>query len=677
MLKPGFRLKVYVGILSLLLLLGIAIFLMVSHIVSDALLEENHNRGISIGTNLAARMAEPILSMDFLRMKNLVDETVRLSDDIFYAFALDTHDTPLVHTFKGGFPVELRAANAVHVDQPHVIRLLDTGEELVYDFAFPILIGENQFGTIRIGLLRTRIQEAVRRLLWSISLLTGAVILIAGFAGAGFAQSVTRRIKLLHTSSEKALRGDLDVQTAPILKKNCWEFMHCGKQECPAHGKTNHRCWYIAGTLCPTCVEGEYAKKITTCRSCMVYRKCSGDEIQSLAESFDSMVLSLNRNLSDLRQAEKTLIEQRGLLRTILDATPDLVSLQDRDLMYRAANKAFCKILGREEQEIIGHTNSELFRKDLAETYQREDVRVLESGVPLVKENEIAHSGASKWIHVVKIPVYNSEDEITGLLCSCRDITEFKIVQEQLTQAQKMETVGQLTAGIAHEINTPLGIILGYAQLLLEETEAESQISADLATVEKQTQICRKIVADLLSFSRHTGTRMGGVDLNRAIKEVISMVAHTFNLDRVRIESSLDPDIPNIFGDEEKLKQVFVNLFTNAHDAIDTDGTISIATSVDQATGEVKTCMVDTGRGIAPEKIDRIFDPFFTTKPVGQGTGLGLSVTFGIIKEHGGRIKALSPPPPELSTETGPMGTAFIIHLPPTENSNKEEKENV
>jgi len=663
--KLGFRSKIYLGILSLLILLGIVIFFVVSRIMTESLLEENRNRGISISINLAARMTEPILAMDFLRMKTLIDETAQLSDDIFYIFALDINDKPLVHTFKGGFPVDLKKANLVSDNQKFSMRLLDTGNNRIYDYAVPIFIGSNRLGTVRMGLLRTKIQKAINRLLFSAFLSTGLVIILAGFVGAFLARPVTRRIKILHESSEQVLRGDLDVQTAPLLKRYCWQIMNCNKQECPAYKNYHHRCWYTAGTLCPTCVEGEYAKKIANCNECTVYRKCSGDEIQSLAESFDTMTLSLKTHLLDLKEAERTLKEQRGLLQTILDAIPDFVSLQDRQGVYRSVNKSFCKTVGKNVSEVIGKTAFDLFAPQKAEIYHQEDSIIFENGKPLVKESKIMGAKGTKWIHVVKIPVLEGDGNVVGLLCSGRDITELKRVQEQLIQSQKMEAMGQLTAGIAHEINTPLGIILGYAQLMLEDVSPESQIHTDLMMIEKHTKICRKIVSDLLRFSRHTESTITLVDINQSIEESVKVVEHTFKLDRITINRNYGLNLPAARGDKDKLKQVFVNLLGNAHDAIGSDGAINIKTDYDRKNDEVVIYVGDTGSGIPSDQTDKIFDPFFTTKPIGKGTGLGLSVTFGIINDHGGSIKVASPPSNHISTEFGTVqNTVFVIRLP-------------
>ena len=463
-----------------------------------------------------------------------------------------------------------------------------------------------------------------------------------------------------------------------MLKKNCWEIMDCNRQDCPARGKIYHRCWYIAGTLCPDCIEGEYAKKIKSCKNCQVYYRCSGDEIQSLAESFNSMALSLKTHLSELQDAEKTLKQQQQLLRTVLDATPDFVFLQDTDSVYRSANKSFCDLVSSQEEEIIGKTDFDLFPKSRAERYFSEDQDILESGKPLFKECKISGREGTKWLHIVKIPVYGAFGKVRGLLCSGRDITELKRVQEQLAQAQKMESIGQLVAGIAHEINTPMGIVLGYAQLLIEEVKPESQAYNDLKIIEKQTRICKKIVADLLRFSRRTESTMKPLNINETIEEVLSVVEHTYSLDRVSIDRRLGPDLPAIVGDKEKLKQAFINLVSNAFDAIRGKGMITISTRYDSQLDEVIISVLDGGHGISPREIDRIFDPFYTTKPAGKGTGLGLSVTFGIIQEHNGKIEVESPPLIAINEKKErSQGTLFATHLPISGKKDKMETEDV
>ena len=480
---------------------------------------------------------------------------------------------------------------------------------------------------------------------------------------------IIRPVKELSSATQRLLMGDMTARVSPSKVLKCWEIKRCGEESCPAFADTLRPCWHISDTRCPSCVEGGYAKKIENCRKCEVYERISGDEIQELSDSFNVMAISLNEHISGLEETEKKLRQQGQILQTILDTIPDFVSLQNRQLVFRSVNKAFCKIVGKKENEIIGKTSFDLFLQPSADVYHQEDLAILNTGNALIKESKILGNKGVKWLHVVKIPVFEEDGNVVGLLCSGRDITELKRVQEQLMQSQKMDAMGQLTAGIAHEINTPLGIILGYSQLLIEDVKQGSQLYADLTMIEKQAKICRKIVSDLLRFSRHIDSTIISMDINQSIDEVISVVEHTFKLDRVTINRNYGVSIPSVKGDKDKLNQVFVNLLSNAHDAIIKDGTITISTSFDDKNDEVVILIADTGCGISSDKIDRIFDPFYTTKPVGKGTGLGLSVTFGIVDEHGGRIKVESPPSKAISSNfESSQQTVFIIRLPISHN---------
>ncbi len=665
MLKTGLRGKLYLGLFLLLFFFSVLIFFMVTRIMREALLEENRNRGISIAANLAARAVEPILTIDFLILKNLVDEAASLNDDISYGFILGSEGEVLVHTFKGGFPIEMKTTNTVESHQPFSRRLLDTGETLVYDYAAPVIIGEERIGTVRVGLLRTRVEKAINRLLRLAFLVTSIVTLAAGIVGAVLANSVTRRIKLLQQSAEKVVRGELDTHTAPTLRENCWEVMQCDNTRCKAYGNFYHRCWYLAGTLCANCIAGDYATKIETCRHCAVYKKSTGDEIQSLAESFDYMTLSLKKRMQELQDAEKTMREQRMLLKTILDATPEFVYLQDCHGKYQAVNRAFCHLLGKEEEQIIGKVDHDLYPPDRAKKNIEENEEILRSGAVLEKQEAIESGSGSKWCHVMRMPVRSPDGAISGILWSGRDITALKEMEARMVQARKMESVGQLAAGVAHEINTPLGVILGYAQVLLEEIPEDDQRHQDLEIINRQGKICRRIVADLLKFSRWSGSTYAFFAPNEVIEEIVSVMEHTFNLDRVSIRCQLDPLLPGFLGDRDKFKQVLVNLLNNAHDAIGTDGRICITTFFDAMRSELVLTVSDTGQGIPREDQGRIFDPFFTTKPVDKGTGLGLSVSYGIVQEHGGRITVESPPGGDHACDKkANRGAAFLVRLP-------------
>ena len=666
-----FRTKITLSIVAILLVLGFSLSFIISKYVSEALLMENRLRGLSKAVNLSARVIEPILSIDFLELRNLAGEITKTDRDVAYAFVLNRTGDPLVHTFTGGFPLDLRFANSVLDSEIYRSRLVSTGTEMIDDFAVPVLIAADRIGTVRIGMSRSRVQEVVARLLWTIFLSIGTGILAAGFVSTALARAVTRRIQVLHGAAKEIIKGNLDVQTAQPPQNHCWQLVACDRMHCPAYGDTRRRCWYVPGTLCPTCADHPYEFKIAQCRNCDVYKCNAGDEVQDLADFFDTMALTLKERIQALKNTEESLKQQQRIFQTILDVTPDMVSLQDQALRYRAVNKAFCRFAGREEKDILGKTHEDLFPAGEAQQNLREDREVLQRKTTISLEKKIGKGNGDRWLHMIKSAVLNPDGEVSGILCTSRDITEMKDLQERIIRSQRMETIGQLAAGVAHEINTPLGIILGYAQLCKEDVSKGTETFENLLIIEKYARICRTIVADLLRFSKQMESAKKPLDVNRILGQIIAVVEHTFSLERVRVTRDFESSLPLVFGDQEKLEQAFVNLINNAYDAIGKDGEITLSTSHESDKGEVVVRVRDTGEGIPPEIRDRVFDPFFTTKGVGKGTGLGLSVTFGIVKAHGGALdfESTCPEPAkadgdsEQDTETQ-RGTTFTIRLP-------------
>jgi two-component system, NtrC family, sensor kinase len=486
--------------------------------------------------------------------------------------------------------------------------------ERIYDFASPVMVGSSRLGTVRVALSHTAIKASINRLMWVNMGMTAGATLLALIGSTFFAGTVTRRINALRHSAEEVVKGNLDIQVSPPLDRNCWEIMDCQEPRCPAYGDLIRRCWYIAGTFCPECSKEGFPEKVNNCRFCPVYRRNAGDEIQSLAESFEFMALTLKNHIKELRLSEQNLAMQKQLLKTILDATPDLVTLQDKNLVYLAVNRAFCRYSGREEQEIIGYTDSELFGEEQADLNFHEDQQILLTGEPFSKEIMTKGSEGKKWYHVVKLPVVE-QDRIIGLLSTARDITVVKQYQEKMIHSQKIEDLGRLAGGVAHEINTPLSIILGYAQLLLKDIPAQDPVREDIGIIEKQAQVCRKIVADLLSFSRSSNKIKTQMDINVSIQEVIDLVEHIFRQNRIIIMRELDSQIPPISGDKERLKQVWMNLFNNAKDAIGKDGCIFIRSKLCAHRRRLVVFVADTGSGIDEEDLSRIFEPFLPQNP--------------------------------------------------------------
>ena len=661
----SFRAKISLSIIAILLLFGVSLSFIINMYVSEALLRENRLRGVSSAINLSARVIEPLLSIDFLELRNLVDEITKTDSDVAYAFVMDRTEDPLVHTFAGGFPLDLRDVNTVEDSKIYHRRLISTGIELVDDFAVPVLIGKERIGTVRVGMSRSRVQEVVTRLLWMILLSIGTGILIVGAVSTTLARAVTNRIQVLHRAAGEIIKGNLDVQTAFPSGNHCWQLVACARTDCPAYGDTKHRCWYIPGTLCPTCADLPYELKIAHCRNCQVYKCYAGDEIQDLADFFDTMALTLKERIQALKNTEENLKQQQRIFQTILDVTPDIVSLQDQELRYRAVNKAFCMFAGREEKDILGKTYEDIFPAGVVQESLREDREVMQGKNTISVEKKIGIGNSDRWLHVIKSAVLNPDGEVSGILCTSRDITEMKDFQDRLIRSQRMETIGQLAAGVAHEINTPLGIILGYAQLCKEDVPKGTEFNDNLLIIEKYARICRTIVSDLLRFSKQMESVKRPLEMNRILEQIIAIVEHTFSLERIKVTRDFEPSLPLVFGDQEKLEQAFLNLINNAYDAIGKDGEITLSTSYDRDKEEVVVRVKDTGKGISPEIRNRVFDPFFTTKGVGKGTGLGLSVTFGIVKAHGGTIDFESAcPDPARADENFNHGTTFTIRLP-------------
>ncbi|MBW2580329.1 MAG: PAS domain S-box protein, partial [Deltaproteobacteria bacterium] len=382
----------------------------------------------------------------------------------------------------------------------------------------------------------------------------------------------------------------------------------------------------------------------------------------------------LNANLEmmvELRTEE--LFKSEKKFRRLFEDSKDMVYMCDKNAEISEINPSGLELLGYDFREDCPHlTLEDVFRNpDEAHNY-----RVTLENQGFITDYEVEFKKKDGEIINMLISataIFDESGQFAGCEGIAKNVTELRRVTEGLIESQKMATVGQLAAGVAHEINTPLQVILTHAQLLADEFPQGSEAFEDLKLIEEQTKICGRIVADLLLYSREGETIIDSIDINQIIEEVLAVMEHSLNIDRIYITRDFASHLAPISGDSEKLKQVYINMLNNAHDAVGSDGAIGINTHHDMDAGEIVISFMDSGRGIPPEIINKIFDPFFSTKGVGEGTGLGLSVTFGIIKDHGGHIEVESPLSAERlkileggeGDKRGP-GTAFIIHLPTT-----------
>jgi signal transduction histidine kinase len=241
-------------------------------------------------------------------------------------------------------------------------------------------------------------------------------------------------------------------------------------------------------------------------------------------------------------------------------------------------------------------------------------------------------------------PVLNEQGEVESIVRYARDITDQKRIERQIQRTEKLASLGQLSAGIAHEINNPLGVILCYTSLLKRQLDGLEQPLNDVATIEKHAVNCKRIVSDLLKFARSESSAMQPASLNRTVEEALKMLPRQFSHKNIDVQLDLAAHLPPVHMDTEKMKQVFLNLFMNSEQAIEKEGIIRVTTSYNEDTRQARVLFWDDGKGIPPENLKKAFDPFFTTKAPGEGTGLGLSVSYGIIRDHQGEIQAASEP---------------------------------
>ncbi len=319
------------------------------------------------------------------------------------------------------------------------------------------------------------------------------------------------------------------------------------------------------------------------------------------------------------------------------------------------------RFFGIRTADLAGRSLRELLSADQAEEQMALVQRTLGEHKGLRTESSLHVGDQDVWLNIQYIPVNEEGAERELALGIARDITDRKSLERQLINTEKLASLGTLAAGVAHEINNPLGIMLGFCELLLEKSEPGTMEHSDLKIIERHGLHCKSIVERLLSFARINEEAEELCDLNTNVESILSVVKHTLEMNNIQLATSLTHGLPMVRGDSRGIQQVLLNLISNAIHAMDGQGTLTVVTRQGKKPGWVEVVVSDTGCGIGKDVMQKIFDPFFTTKKVGDGTGLGLSVSYGIISNYGGSIEC------ESQTEEdapGQSGTAFTITLP-------------
>ncbi len=394
--------------------------------------------------------------------------------------------------------------------------------------------------------------------------------------------------------------------------------------------------------------------------------------------------LVLARSLTDRRRAEEALLEQYNYLHTLIDTIPDPVFSKDRQGFYTGCNRAFEAFTGKKRHDIVGKTVYELGPSEIAEKYRQKDNELFEHPGTQVYEWLLRDkNGNLRNVIFNKAALHDTDGRVTGLVGIISDITERKEAErrlreqeEQLRQSQKMEAIGKLAGGIAHDFNNILSAIIGYAELALDEAPAGSRLNTDIREILNSSMRARDLVKQILAFSRKSPADQKPLSLQKMVREAVRLLRASIPT-TIHIDVNLNPDAGTVLADATQMHQVLMNLCTNAAQAMqESGGTLRIslepaAVNVSEnplPAGEyVRLSVSDTGCGMPPDIIDRIFEPYFTTKEQGRGSGMGLAVVHGIIKNHGGDISVTS----RLGS-----GSCFTVFLPHSGKTADEEHDN-
>jgi len=455
---------------------------------------------------------------------------------------------------------------------------------------------------------------------------------------------------------------ELGLTPEEVIGQPCYRVRHSLDKPCNHYGEP--------------CYLEEGFQKDKDRKSSTLYKEYTDEngnqrfEVSTIAPIFDesgnlSQVLEISRDITERISLEREVEKAKTFFQNVIESTVDGIVVVDTKGKVLIFNEGMERLTGYSAEEIIntGHLSS-FYDIETA----KENMRKMRSNLygPPGKLNPTSMTITTK--SGKKIPVTLSASIITidgkevgsvGVFTDMREILEMRKELEQahlqLVQSEKIASVGRMAAGVAHEINNPLSGILIYAELLKEALQNNTQHLKDIQEIIDQTLRCKKIVADLLEFSRQSIGKTSAFSVDQLATKSLNLLVNQASFQDIDVITEIESDMPEMIGDFGQLQQVLTNLFINAADAMQGKGTLTVRARFDQKEKKFILQVADTGPGIPEHLRDKIFDIFFTTKPVGKGTGLGLSISQNIINLHGGNIRVDCPPE---------GGTVFHIELP-------------
>lgn len=389
-------------------------------------------------------------------------------------------------------------------------------------------------------------------------------------------------------------------------------------------------------------------------------------------------IVGIRTDVTELKERERAAQESERLLRSVIDAVPASIQTKDRDLRYRLANRYFLQSWNLQLEDVVGRTQEEVFRDGLLDAYgadaTRRDHEVLRTRRP-TGFYEVSYpraDGSTLTLWANKLPMLDENGDVFRIVSVGIDISELKHAQEQIAkqrealhQSEKLTALGSLLAGVAHELNNPLSIVVGRA-MMLEEATGDPTLADRIGKIREAAERCGRIVKTFLAMARQRAPVWQPVQVNTVVRDALELVAYNLRSGGVEVVMELETDLPIVSGDPDELTQVMMNLLINSEQALsetEHDRRVVVRTRSD---GDARIAIEvgDNGPGIPESVRHRVFEPFFTTKPTGTGTGIGLSVCRGIVLAHGGDI--------EIGTADAGTGTKFTVYLPAGTASEEE-----
>jgi histidine kinase len=654
----GLRNKIFFSIVGVILFISAAIALLARGILIKSLTEELTQRGVAIAQSLAEQARGPILDKNVPELVALVFDAAELGDRkhlIDYIFITDDHGEMLAHTFIRPYPEDLTRANLLEATRMRAISETTVFDRPVYDIAVPVTEGIYRIGSVHVGFNKGHIDQLVAKLRITFLGFISLIVVIIFLITLKLTSYITRPLRRLTRLADEISRGNFDLPMEMKALSGGYQL-----QECPAYRNTDMPCWHFDQARGENTPSRTVPENQPQCRECRFYRRPEqGDEMDQLADSFYNMLWSIKLYRRRLGESEEK-------YRSMFDSGPDPIFVVGTNTMaILDANPRAAEVYGFDNRDqLIGVSFLELDPDFNEEFFTRYEEAVSE--FPTYSYSKLVHYTRDKspfFVNLNACPISYMGRQ--AVIIAATDVTETMEKEAQLIQASKMKTLGEMSAGVAHEINQPLNAIKIGSDYLNMMTKSGKEIPAQSmlkVTDEMGVQVERatEIINTLRAFGRKADLTQERCNINKSIQDVLTLAGHQLKHADLRMELDLDEGLPPILAHDNRLQQVLFNLVTNAGDAIsqrqDTPpGGHVITIRTFARDGQVVVQIADTGVGIPEKARGKVFEPFYTTKETGQGMGLGLSITYGIVKDYGGDIRIIS---------DENQGTTFILTFP-------------